>query len=315
MTYRPRRIRRGLAAAALIAAPLTGCVMSPEFEGTGSTPSAAPSASPDVSATSAPDTSAELQALEGEFDARVGVFALDTGSGATVEYRADERFSFASTIKALLAGISLDSVSPEGSAEVIPFGADDMVANSPIAEQHLGTGMTLQEIVHAAVAYSDNTAANLLFAQVGGPAGLQAALRALGDDTTSSDRTETELSDWEPGQTADTSTPRAMAENLQRMVLGDALREDARSLLVQAMRDNTTGDELIRAGVPDGWTVADKTGSASHGGRNDIAVLEPPNGAAPIVLAIYSNRLDANGEYDNALVAQATRVALDALAG
>lgn len=260
------------------------------------------------------DVSAELVALEDQFDARVGVFGLDTGTGATVEYRADERFAFASTIKALLAGVALDSVPPEGAAEVITFGADDIVTYSPITEAHLDTGMTLQEIAHAAVAFSDNTAANLLFERVGGPTGLQAALLSLGDTTTSTDRIESELNDWAPGELRDTSTPRAMAENLGRIVVGDALRDDARDFLLQAMRDSTTGDELIRAAAPDGWTVGDKSGASEHGGRNDIAVLERPDGP-PVVLAIYSNRLDPSADRDDAVVAQAARVALAALVG
>jgi beta-lactamase class A len=260
------------------------------------------------------EVSAELGALEDEFAARVGVYLLDTGTGATVEYRADESFAFASTIKAVLAGVALDAVPPEVGSEVITYNAADIVSYSPITEKHLDTGMTLQELAHAAMAYSDNTAANLLFAQIGGPAALQSALRALGDTTTSSDRIETELNEWAPGETRDTSTPRAMAQTLQKMVLGDALREDTRAFLLQTLRDNTTGDELIRAGAPEGWTVGDKSGASEHGGRNDIAILERPDGA-PVVLAIYSNRLDPAAAYDNGLVAQAARIALNALLG
>jgi beta-lactamase class A len=176
-----------------------------------------------------------------------------------------------------------------------------------------GYGLTVLEAVRAAITVSDNTAANLLFERLGGPPGLAAALRAWGDDTTSVDRWEPELSEWAPGETRDTSTPRAMAENLEALTLGTVLADDDRDVLVTALRDNTTGDELIRAGVPDGWVVGDRTGTATHGGRNDIAVVEPPDGA-PIVVAVYSNRLDPDADSDPALIAEATAVVLDRLA-
>jgi beta-lactamase class A len=103
-----------------------------------------------------------------------------------------------------------------------------------------------------------------------------------------------------------------MAENLEALTLGTVLAEEDRDVLVSALRDNTTGNELIRAGVPDGWVVGDKTGTATHGGRNDIAVVEPPGGA-PIVLAIYSNRLDPEADSEPALIAEATEVVLERL--
>ena len=78
------------------------------------------------------------------------------------------------------------------------------------------------------------------------------------------------------------------------------------------MRDDTTGATLIRAGVPVGRAAADKSGAGGYGTRNDIAVLEPPN-AAPIVLARLSSRDGADAEYDDALVARATEVVVDAL--
>nr|WP_246400940.1 class A beta-lactamase [Jiangella mangrovi] len=257
---------------------------------------------------------AALAALEDEFAARLGVYAVDTGSREVVEYRADERFAFASTHKALSAAAVLQATDAADLDEVIVYDAADVVGYSPVTELAAGAGLTLLEVIRAAITVSDNTAANLLFEQVGGPDGLEAAVRGFGDDTTSFDRIEPDLSDWVPGETRDTTTPRAMAANLEALALGDLLADEDRAVLVGAMRDNTTGDELIRAGVPEAWVVADKTGSASHGGRNDIAVITPP-GAAPIVLAVYSNRLDPEPESDPALIAAATEIVVDALTG
>jgi beta-lactamase class A len=304
---------RGVSAAVAVAGVLlAGC-------SSGDTPSSDPTTTADMTTTAAdpagPDPVAdELARLEDDYAARLGLYAIDTGSGETVEYRADERFAYASTHKAFSAAAVLQETEVADLDEVIHYEAADLVGYSPVTEAHVESGLSLREVLRAAITVSDNTAANLLFERLGGPDALEAALRAAGDDTTSVDRIEPGLSDWAPGETRDTSTPRAMAENLEAFALGSELDEEDRAILVDALRDNTTGDELIRAGVPDGWVVGDKTGSSTHGGRNDIAVLEPPGGA-PIVLAIYSNRLDPEADSDPALIAAATEVALDRLTG
>ncbi|MFF3567440.1 class A beta-lactamase [Nocardia jiangxiensis] len=250
--------------------------------------------------------------LEGRFGARLGVFALDTGSGHTVEYRADERFAFCSTFKALEAGAILTTAGPAELDRRITYTATDLTAYAPITRQHVTDGMTVRDLLDAAVRYSDNTAANLLFGLLGGPAGLQHDLRNLGDQVTRSDRLEPALSEATPGDPRDTSTPRTFATDLRTYVLGTALPTDNRTLLTTMLRTNTTGAGLIRAGVPADWVVGDKTGNGDYGTRNDIAVLWPPH-RAPIVLAVMSTRHGHDDTYDNALIAQAANAAVTAL--
>jgi beta-lactamase class A len=245
-------------------------------------------------------------------DPRLGVFALDTGTGLALEYKADERFAYASTFKALLAGIVLDGTTDAELDELVRYDETDLLDYAPITEQNVATGMTVRQLADAAVRYSDNTAANLLLDRVGGPAGFDAALAAIGDDVTQADREEPELNEATPGDPRDTSTPRALATDLERLVLGDALDAADRETLTAWLVGNTTGDALIRAGVPEGWTVGDKTGSASFGTRNDIAVLWPADGA-PIVIAVLSSRATADAEHNDALIARATTVAVETL--
>lgn len=197
--------------------------------------------------------------------------------------------------------------------KVIKYSTDDLVANSPITEKHVETGMTLRELCDAAVRYSDNTAANLLFDTLGGPKGLEADLRKLGDKVTLMERIEPHLSDWVPGETRDTTTPRALAKDLRAYVLGDVLRKRERAQLATWLKTNTTGNEVIRAGVPEGWVVGDKTGSGSgYGARNDIAVVWPPD-SAPIVMAILTNCGKAEDVHDNKLIAEAASVVAETL--
>jgi beta-lactamase class A len=297
---------RATLALCLAALCLGGCAAGGD---TASSPSA--TATPPASASPAVADGA-FTALEEEFDARLGVYAVDTGTGTEVMWRADERFAFASTYKALAAGAVLDRVGVDGLDEVVDYSEADLVTYSPITEQHAGEGMTVRELADAAVRFSDNTAGNLLFDLLDGPAGFDAALEELGDDVTESVREEPELNTAVPGETRDTSTPEALAADLRAYLLGDALDEEERSVLTDWMVRNTTGDALVRAGAPDDWTVADKTGSASYGTRNDIAVVWPPEGD-PIVLAILSDRDAEDATSNDALIARATEVAIDAL--
>lgn len=269
-------------------------------------------APPAPPAESPPSVAADLRAIERRFDARLGLYALDTGSGREVAHRADERFPYASTFKALAAGALLGEVGVAGLERRVPIRRLD-AAYSPVTQRRVGTTMTLGELAAAAVRQSDNTAANLVLDRLGGPAGLEARLRRLGDDVTQMRRREPELNDWRPGQVRDTSTPRALAADLRAFVLGDALRPPERATLTRWLRTSTTGTALIRAGVPEGWEVADKTGTAgTYGSRNDIAVVWPP-GRAPVVLAILTTRRTADAEPDDRLLARAAAVVAAAL--
>ncbi|WP_301128177.1 class A beta-lactamase [Streptomyces cacaoi] len=256
---------------------------------------------------------AELKALEDEFDVRLGVYAVDTGSGREVAYRDGERFPYNSTFKALECGAVLDKHTDREMDRVVKYSEDDLVDNSPVTEKHVEDGMTLTALCDAAVRYSDNTAANLLFETVGGPKGLDKTLEGLGDHVTRMERVEPFLSRWEPGSKRDTSTPRAFAKDLRAYVLGDVLAEGDRKQLTTWLRNNTTGDGLIRAGVPEGWVVGDKTGTGSYyGARNDMAVVWRPD-AAPLVLNVMVHGHTKDAELDSELIARATEVVADRL--
>jgi beta-lactamase class A len=287
-------------------------------------PPASGSSAAGESAPSAADTERAFRELEREFDARLGVYAVDTGTGREVAHRADERFAYASTFKALVAGAVLLEYGLDGMDEVITYSADDLVDVSPVTENFVETGMSLRELCAATLWYSDNTAANLLLDALGGPNGLEAVLEEeLGDDVTEMDRYETELNEATPGDIRDTSTPRAFAGNLREFLLGDVLTPDERELLRMWMVTNTTGETLVNAGLPDDWTVADKSGAGGYGGRNDIAVVWPDGGGDPFVLAVMSTRDEPDAEPDDAPpgpgglggapIAEAAAVAADGL--
>lgn len=311
MPWSTIRQARSAALALVALAAFVGC-SSPEAPAAPPPPSEEVTAGPSMKPSEPLRMDAEFTRLKEEFGARLGVHAIDTGTGRTVEFQADERFAYCSTFKVLAFGAVLARTPVDELDRVVTFSEEDLVFHSPITQEHVSTGMTLREIGDAALRHSDNTASNLLFAELGGPQGLGEALREIGDDVTSVDRIAPEMAEAVPGDVRDTSTPRAMATSLRHFALGDVLPEDKRDILVDMMRANTTGDDLIRAGVPEGWEVGDKTGACGHGTRHDIGVLWPPEGA-PVVLAVMSSRDEAGAEYDDALIARATETTVGAL--
>lgn len=260
----------------------------------------------------AANTDEKFIQLENEFNAQLGVYAIATGSNETIEYRPEERFAFTSTYKALAAAIVLQQNTMEELNGVITYTKDDLVPYSPITEKHVNTGMTLLELAEAAVRTSDNTAGNFLFKALGGPDGFEQALSKIGDNVTKADRYEPDLNEFTPGDTHDTSTPKALASDLQALAVGDFLSGDKRERFTNWLQGNATGDTLIRAGAPEGWEVGDKSGAGSYGTRNDIAVVWPPN-KEPIVIAIMSRHDVEDAKYDDALIEEAAAVALNAL--
>jgi beta-lactamase class A len=293
----------------LVSGLLGGCGANPGAAPAGSASSAV--ATPTASGAAQNRAEHAFARLEQQFHARLGVYVVNTATGQAVTYRADERFAYCSTYKALAAGVLFKRGTDAQLDKVIPYSATDLVEYSPITSQHVGTGMTLRDLIAAALQYSDNTAANLLLAQLGGPTGLQAALRTLGDPTTQVDRTEPTVNEATPGDIRDTSTPRELGTDLRSFALGAALSDSRRQLLTTLLLGNTTGGPYIRSGVPTGWKVGDKTGNGGYGTRNDIAIVWPTTGS-PFVVAVLSDRGIANAPSADALIADATKTAIAA---
>jgi len=242
-------------------------------------------------------TAKALAAIGASTGGRLGIAALDTGNGQRIGLDAESRYALCSTFKVPLAAAVLARVAAGGLTlqTPLPFTDADVLDYAPVVKQHLATrSLTVGEACAAAIEWSDNSAANLLLAQIGGPAGLTGFIRRAGDPVTRLDRIEPALNIVPPGDERDTTTPAAMVGLMRTLLLGRVLRPVARQRLIGWMAACQTGKDKLRAGLPAGWRVGDKTGNSGDGKVNDIAIAWPP-GRAPILIACY---LDAPGLSD-----------------
>ncbi|WP_285423426.1 class A beta-lactamase [Pseudomonas sp. efr-133-TYG-103a] len=251
-----------------------------------------------------------LAALERRHGGRLGVAIFDTASQRMISHRGDERFALCSTFKCLAVACVLARVDrqQEDLSRLLVYGKEQLVPYSPTTEKHVdGSGLSVGSVCEAAITLSDNTAANLLLDSLGGPQALTAWLRSIGDPATRLDRREPELNENRPGDLQDTTTPHAMLQTLNRLVLGDVLSPASRDQLIAWLVNNKTGDDKLRAGLPEGWRVGDKTGSNGRNASNDVAVIWPPR-RPPIIVTVYCS--DARGSSDqlDALIADVGRL-------
>ena len=269
---------------------------------------------------------ARLNREVGEIAARLapgvlgaGLMNLDSGEAWTLN--GARRFPMQSVFKAPLAAVVL------GEAEAGRLSLDERLVlkpmdlsppHSPIAEAWpIRADYTLRELLLAALVQSDNTAADVLMARIGGPGAVTAWLADKDLEEVRVDRYERELQtemlglspfrpSWKgeaafeaalatvpPAQARqalaayladprDTATPRGALTFLDRLWDGELVGGPFRRMLLQAMAATTAGPQRLRAGLPKGAVFAHKTGA----GRvvqgvtsvlNDIGVVTLPN--------------------------------------
>lgn len=316
MTSRRAAMLTGVAAAGAL---LTGCGTDSDKPQTASTTPDAGRSSSGVSSSGASSPGVLVRSvpglgeLEKKFGGRLGVYALDTGSGAAVGHRSSERFLMCSTHKLLSTAAVLHRSQrhPALLDRVIRYKKSDILDYAPVTSKHVGEGMTVRALCRAAMEISDNTAANLLTELAGGPRAVTRYIRTLGDPLTRLDRTEPEVNS--ASGEFDTTTPELMAADLRALVLGQALNQKRRSQLADWLKGNTTGDDSIRAGLPAGWTVGDKTGSGANGEVNDAAVAWPP-GRKLLIITVFTRPNDPKNDTGYRTIARAAEIARKALA-
>ncbi|PSK95553.1 beta-lactamase class A [Haloactinopolyspora alba] len=296
-----RRSLLRLGAAAPLTLPAAGLVTT----GVAAEPAPGTTRADDVLARGiAGSTDDAVHRLERAYDTTIGLAAANLATGARLVHRAGDRFPILSVFKTLAVAAVLRDHDLHGETlrRRVWFPPADVLEYAPVASEHVDTGMTIEQMCAAVLHLSDNTAGNLLLREVGGPQGQTAFVRSLGDRTTRLDRWEVALNTAIPGDVRDTTSPAAIARTFARLLTGTALHRHDRARLRQWMLENRTGDARLRAGLPDGWRVADRTGTGAYGTANDVGVAWNPAGE-PVVIAALTRRDDQDATADETVLA------------
>lgn len=259
-----------------------------------------------------------LAALEAKAGGRLGAAMLNSVTGAMAGHRLDERFAMCSVFKWPLSAAVLRQVEDGrfSLGERIDYGPADLLDHAPVARANAARGwMSIEELMDAAVTTSDNSAANLLIAKLGGPDAVTRQFRAWGDSVTRLDRIEPMMNIVEAGDERDTSTPGAMAKLMRTILFSDSLAPASRTMLIDWGIASRTGLKRLRAGFPADWRAGDKTGTGTGPGAihryNDVALAFPPDSDPLIIAAFYDSNVKgaAVRDADQAVLAEVGRIA------
>jgi beta-lactamase class A len=279
---------------------------------------------------------------------RVGVAAwrLD-GKGPVLLFNADEAFPMASTFKVAVAGAVLARVEKGETRldKMITIEPDRMDPSEIIAARfiHPGVALSVYNLLELMLTQSDNTAADYMVDEAGGPEAVTAWVRAQGVRALRVDGGVDELfrryyglgpgpmmetleakAKVDPSIAAlsgkphrafdvdprDTASPRAMAELLTKIFNGRALNRESTRILTEMMARCRTGAHRLRGMMPPDAEIADKTGTIG-GTVNDVGVITLPGDAGKVAVVVFIKASDASEEARAQTIAQIGRSVRD----
>ncbi|MGF1777159.1 GMA family class A beta-lactamase [Vibrio nomapromontoriensis] len=245
-----------------------------------------------------------IYSIEQRTSGRIGVSVLDSNDQQW-HYKGNERFPMMSTFKTLACAKMLQ----DSDRDILDINtlalvkSDELIAWSPITKKMVGGSITIENACEATMKTSDNTAANIVLQHIGGPQGVTEFLRLTGDDVTQLDRFEPELNQAKAGDLRDTTTPNAMNKTLRHILFEDVLAQDSKNQLKEWMQGNTVSDSLLRSVLPQGWSIADRSGAGANGSRGITAAIWT-NEREPLIISIYLTQTNLSMPERNQVISE-----------
>jgi len=266
-----------------------------------------------------------LTAIDDNFDGIAGVAAINLDNGQRITYHANDPFPMASVYKVPIAVAFLQRVDRGEVSldEKVTLGLEDFHAgNSPIVDEANGQPITLplRRLFMHMVRDSDNSAVDYILAHYVSPKEVMKALHGIkvsnvdvsrpeamiigeilneGDKIATRKHYSERLQAMSPAERGegivkfwndprDTATPLGIAELFVKIHKHQAgLSADSEKLLLEALATSGSGPDRLRAGVPEGSTVAHKTGTMP-GSINDAGIITSPDGKHHIAIAVFT---------------------------
>jgi beta-lactamase class A len=168
---------------------------------------------------------------------------------------------------------------------------------------------TVAELLEFSIVRSDNTSSDKLLQLIGGPAAVTQRMRALGyaDMDIVSTVRDFAANRGNPNM----ATPTDLARLLTQLQKGELVQPANVALLLGYMeRSRTGGERRLRANLPAGTPVADKTGSGTAA-TNDIGLITLPEGKGHLAIAVLINGTKSKTEAQEKLIAEIARAAYE----
>jgi len=234
--------------------------------------------------------SQQIARIGARAEGRVGVACSLPGTKLDCDFEADVPLPMQSVYKLPTAMAALHAVEQGRMRldEKLRFLPSDIQAPdeySPLKDAHPGgnVDMPLGDLLRGMVTQSDNVANDIVMRALGGPAASDEYVRGLGIRGIQIRDNEKTLNNDERLQERNTATPRALVELLRRFADRSPLTPEHTQLVMGWMTRSHTGDTRIRALLPLGTVVADKTGTSgvdrpTTNADNDAALITLPDG-------------------------------------
>ena len=284
-------------------------------------------------------------------DGVVGVAAFHMESGRAVSVRGAEAFPMASAFKLPIA-VQILSLVDEGKLtldKMESLASSDLHPGSGRLTDlffHPGVSLSIANLLELAIVISDNSAADMLLREAGGPAAVTARMKLLGLTGIRVNRSTAQLiSDWQgvtnlPPESQwtremwdplfnavperdhmaarraqmkdprDTATPDDMTKLMTRVWRKEILSGDSATLLLGIMDRTETGKGRIKGMLPQTTDVAHKTGSVG-GVANDIGIITLPGGAGHVALSVFTKGSGRPEEASERAIAEVSRTIYD----
>ncbi|HLH08150.1 MAG TPA: class A beta-lactamase [Terriglobales bacterium] len=267
------------------------------------------------------DLELQMQQLAQAARGKVGAAAMVLETGEAVSLQGGKHFPMQSVYKlpivmAVLQQVDAGRLKPDQKVQVREADLVPPNLHSPIRDRNPNGNfeMTLEELARAAIVDSDGTASDVLLRLVK-PRQVRRFLHSLGVNGIRVENTEQEMAVVDRLQYENWSTPLGAVALLQKLQDGQGLSVASRKLVLKWMKESRTGTRRIRALLPAGAVVADKTGaSGTYNGitpaTNDIGLIDLPDGKH-LAVAVFVSDSAAEQDVREKVIAQIARAAWD----
>jgi beta-lactamase class A len=276
-----------------------------------------------VDAPSGPATLEALKARLAELVANAGgkvsVSVVHVESKRSVTVGAQQWLPLQSVFKlplavAVLREVQAGQVSLD---QVLTVRAEDRAPGVTMNEKkwaQVPRSVSVRQLLEYSLVDSDNTSSDKLLELIGGPAVLTERMRSLGFEGIAV-RAPTKAM-GPSGELPNEATSEAIAGLLASLQRGEVLQAPQRTLLWDILQHARTGERRIRAGLPPGTPVLDKTGTGGNGtATNDVGVVTLPGNGGHLAIAVLIAASSLPSKRQEDLIADIARAAFNSFAG